>query len=214
MSLAQQLKCHLKQLKAFKLQMLNGSLGFVIIISAICILLHFFVPESTLAYRYSDISQGQWWRLITGNLMHTNHWHLAMNIAGLWVISFLYQFNRILIKLLFLFSVLCLMEGLGLYWFYPNLQGYVGLSGVLHGLFAYGAVREIFLKIKMGYFLLLGVIAKTAYEQFFGASSEVSQMIGARVATEAHLIGMISGVLIAVTCCMLSKAQKSNKNKI
>lgn len=178
--------------------LLNGTFGGLLLLSLICIILFTLVPESVLAFRRVEISHGQWWRLVTGNLMHTNHWHLLMNLAGLWTIGFLFEFKLSLFKFLVLFLCLCTMEGASLYWFYPQLQGYVGLSGILHGLFSYGAVREIFSGIKMGYLLLLGVILKTGYEHFFGASAEVIQMIGAKVAVDAHLVGMCCGIIIAI----------------
>lgn len=192
-----------------RIKCLNGTLGFVLFISLICSLLYFFIPENALAYQVHSIQQGQWWRLITGNLMHTNFWHLLMNVLGLWVIAFLYQFHFSFFKFLVLFTLLCLLEGLGLYFFYP-IQAYVGLSGVLHGLFAFGAVREILANIKMGYLLLIGVIFKTSYEQIFGSSIQLSQIIEAKVATEAHFVGMFCGIILAISIWALSKrkAQK------
>jgi len=92
-----------------------------------------------------------------------------------------------------------------LYLFYPGLLGYVGLSGMLHGLFTYGAISDISTGVKSGYLLLLGVIIKVAYEQIFGASIQVTQMIDARVATEAHLVGVITGILIVGLVGLMSK---------
>ena len=175
----------------------KGIYAFALLISIVCIALYFVQWEATLAYRRSDIAQGEYWRLLTGNLLHTNHWHVIMNLAGLWVVLMLHHFHYSLKGISYLFMVLCVLEGLGLYGFYPQLMGYVGLSGVLHGLFAYGAVADIQRGMKSGYLLLLGVIAKVGYEQVFGASDDVTHMIGARVATESHLVGLISGLLVA-----------------
>jgi len=161
--------------------------------------------DNLLAYRRSDISDGQWWRLITGNLLHTNHWHLLMNLAGLWVVLFLHHFHYQLKGLTALFILLCLFEGIGLYLGYPQLFGYVGLSGMLHGLFTFGAVQDIRRKMYSGYLLLLGVIVKVCHEQFYGASDDVTAMIGARVATEAHLVGLICGLVCALLFFMLPR---------
>ncbi|RTR33803.1 rhombosortase [Shewanella atlantica] len=151
--------------------------------------------DSLLAFRRSAITNGEYWRLFTGNLLHTNQWHLLMNLAGLWVLLLLFKPHFKVLSFTFIFSALCLLQGLGLYLFYPGLLGYVGLSGMLHGLFTYGAIRDISTGLKSGYLLLLGVIIKVGYEQIFGASVQVTEMIGARVATEAHLVGVITGIL-------------------
>ncbi|MGL4614442.1 MAG: rhombosortase, partial [Shewanella sp.] len=117
-----------------------GPYWLALLVSVLCIGLYLaglampFVDQ-LLAYQRSAITQGQWWRLVTGNLLHTNHWHLLMNLAGLWIVLFLHHFHYQLKGVSLLFLLLCLLEGLGLYLGYPQLLGYVGLSGMLHGLF-------------------------------------------------------------------------------
>ncbi|QLE87815.1 rhombosortase [Shewanella sp. Scap07] len=159
----------------------------------------YFMPVSDLLnYQRVQIDSGQWWRLISGNYLHTNHWHLIMNLAGMWVITALHYHFYNGKGLLILFASLSLLEGLGLYLFYPSLIGYVGLSGILHGYFTFGALKEIQHKMKAGYLLLLGVIAKVSYEHVNGATEQVSNLINARVATESHLIGVLAGVLVFI----------------
>jgi rhomboid family GlyGly-CTERM serine protease len=161
-------------------------------------------PTASMSEHFSylrvDIDRGQVWRLITGNLLHTNLWHLVMNLAGLWVILFLHEmhYKKQAVLIYSLFLSLCLLEGLGLYYFYPSLLAYVGLSGVLHGLFSFGAIMDISKSYRSGYLLLLGVMAKVYYEQTYGASDSVTELIGARVATESHLVGVVSGVICAI----------------
>ncbi len=165
--------------------------------------------DNVLAYQRSAINDGEWWRLASGNLLHTNQWHLLMNLAGLWVVLFLHHFHYHLKGLSALFFILCLFEGIGLYVGYPQLLGYVGLSGMLHGLFAYGAVQDIVRKLRSGYVLLVGVIIKVGHEQLYGASSDVTAMIGARVATEAHLVGLICGLICALVVFITLKLNRS-----
>jgi len=168
--------------------------------------------DSLLAFRRDGITNGEYWRLFTGNLLHTNQWHLLMNLAGLWVLLLLYKPHFYALNFTLLFSALCLLQGLGLYFFYPALLGYVGLSGMLHGLFTYGAIRDISTGLKSGYWLLLGVIIKVAYEQIFGASNQVTQMIGARVATEAHLVGVITGILALGLVSLFSRVYRKTNS--
>ena len=168
----------------------------VLAISILCTLLYFLHLDATLAFRRAAIAHGEWWRLLTGNLLHTNHWHLLMNLGGLWVISFLHENYYRAGNFTLLFGLLCLLQGVGLYWFFPALGGYVGLSGMLHGLFTYGALKDIQMKIRSGYLLFAGVCAKVAYEQYYGATDQITKLIDARVATEAHLVGVVSGILL------------------
>lgn len=169
----------------------------VTVVSLLCAALYFSGLETTLAYQRDLIKDGQVWRLLTGNFLHTNHWHLLMNVAGLWTIVLLHEVHYRAKDLAILIAVLALMQGLSLLIFFPETKGYVGLSGVLHGLFIYGAVRDINHGMKTGYLLTLGVIVKVAYEQIYGASHEITALIGARVATESHFIGVVSGI-----CCL------------
>ncbi|GGP58176.1 rhombosortase [Shewanella saliphila] len=198
-----------------------GPYHFLVMISVVCIALFAadiptpaFLPiDQYFSYRYDDIAHGQVWRLLTGNLLHTNLWHLLMNLAGFWVIVFLHEvhYKRHPEKLVLLFLCLCLLEGIGLYLFYPNLKAYVGLSGMLHGLFAFGAMMDIRKGYMSGYLLLIGVIAKVAYEQYFGASTSITELIAARVATESHLVGLICGLLCAVCWSVIANRFKYNK---
>ncbi|MGB0895266.1 MAG: rhombosortase [Parashewanella sp.] len=156
------------------------------------------IVDQYLMYQRVAIQQGDIWQLITGNYLHSNHWHLLMNLAGLWVILLLHDLHYSNKGLVLLFCLLSLLEGLSLYVFYPQLFNYVGLSGVLHGLIAFGAVLDITKKIQFGWLLLAGIIAKVGYEQIYGASADVAAIIDASVATESHLIGMILGFLAAL----------------
>ncbi len=177
------------------------SLGLGIsLISSLLFFLNYFSPsiDHYLVYDRSLIQTGMYWQLITGNLLHSNLWHLLLNLAGLWVILSIHAMHYSTKGIWILFWSLCLLEGIGLYLFSPQLEAYVGLSGMLHALFAFGAVCDIRAKYKTGWLLLFGVIAKVTHEQLYGASAEVTEMIGTRVATESHLTGVIIGVVLGL----------------
>ncbi|TCN80846.1 rhombosortase [Shewanella fodinae] len=166
----------------------------VLTISMLCTVLQWADAADIMEYQRQFIAQGQWWRLLTGNLIHTNLWHLLMNLAGFWVVVFIHRVHYGNRHLAWLLLTLCITEGLGLWFAFPTLSAYVGLSGVLHGLFAYGALSDIKIGWRSGYLLLVGVMAKVTWEQTMGANAEVTQLIGARVAIEAHLVGLLSGI--------------------
>ncbi len=138
------------------------------------------------------IIQGEIWRIVTGNFTHTNFAHLLMNTSA-FIIFYLmfkeYLSASLTLALLFIISVL-----VGLSIFITDIDYYSGLSGVIHGLFAWGAIRDIQANKRTGYWLLIGIIAKVCWEQMFGASESTVQLIDARVAIEAHLTGLLSGI--------------------
>ena len=146
------------------------------------------------AWDKSLILQGEIWRLITGNFTHTNLAHLLMNSAALTVFTFIFKDILTPKRLWLLVLSISLMTGLLL--LLSPIQSYVGLSGVLHGLFIWAAIEDIKQKRNTGWLLLFGIISKVSWEQYFGASASTISLINARVAIEAHLIGAFSGAIL------------------
>lgn len=164
------------------------------VISLICLGLQF-EPLATLSeWNRHALNQGEWWRILTGNFTHTNFPHLGMNLAGLWVISYIFKPST---KAL-LFALFTTSLGVGFAIFLSNMNIYVGLSGVLHGLFGYFAIQEVIQGRKSSWLLLIGLAAKVLWEQFAGPSASTAALIEARVAVEAHLAGAVTGVLFAL----------------
>ncbi|CAM3650254.1 hypothetical protein VA7868_04184 [Vibrio aerogenes CECT 7868] len=93
--------------------------------------------------------------------------------------------------------VICSLSiGIGLFW--TDIIRYVGLSGVLHGLFAGYALQEILAGRRSSWLLLAGVAGKVGWEQCFGAPATTAALIQAPVAIQAHLAGFISGVVTVI----------------
>jgi len=140
------------------------------------------------------IANGQYWRLLTGNFLHTNGWHLTFNLAGLILLHQLFgQYYSP--KALVSFTVFnCTAVGLMLFFFSPDIFYYVGLSGFLHGLFVAGCLAEITRGIKFSYLLLIGVSAKILFEQTSGATAQMSELINATIAVDAHLYGAVAAL--------------------
>ncbi|MFM2609616.1 rhombosortase [Vibrio chagasii] len=173
----------------------------LIFTSLLCVIFQLEPVQAWVVWDKSAIVDGQWWRILTGNFSHTNYSHLLMNLAGLWIISYLFQPTRKqLISALVLIS---LVTGLAL--LLSSIQIYVGLSGTLHGLFGLFALREALNGRKSSWLLVAGLIAKIAWEQFVGPSSTTGELINARVAIEAHLAGALAGGFLAIISLVLSK---------
>ncbi|WP_428774025.1 rhombosortase [Vibrio sp.] len=161
--------------------------------------------HSWLIWHRSDIFAGQWWRILSGNFTHTNWIHLAMNLAGLWIIAAIFRPDtlRLLAPMLLLGSVV------GIALFATDLQTYVGLSAILHGLFGYFATREALHGRTSSWLLVVGLLFKVGWEQWFGPSSSTETWIEASVAIDAHLVGALSGIGMALLEFLLHKKRPS-----
>lgn len=142
------------------------------------------------------VSQGDVWLLLSGHIAHLNWSHWMLNMAGLAIVAFFFSTHATCRQWTIVVVVSSCVISAGLWWLLPEIKNYVGLSGVLHGLFLYGALREIRFYPRSGYVLLIALIFKLAWEFFNGALPGSEDMAGGRVLTEAHLLGAIGGISV------------------
>ncbi len=154
------------------------------------------VLSPLLDFDRNAIIQGEWWRLLTGHLMHTNLWHLAMNLGALLVILAVQGMHLTIARFLVLLIAGCLMISLDILFLSPSMMIYSGLSGWLHCLLVWGALADIVKHWSSGWLILLGVFIKVVWEQIHGGSSDIVALIDAKVAIDAHLFGAITGVIL------------------
>lgn len=145
--------------------------------------------SSLLSFQRTSIIDSEYWRLITANFIHLNDNHLYLNGAGLLLIWLLVGDKFKAIEWLFLTALLALTVSIGLFIFNPDLQHYVGLSGVLHGLLVAGALKYYDSYEEM--VLLALVVVKLLYEQAYGPLSGSEELINGSVIVDAHLYGAI-----------------------
>jgi rhomboid family GlyGly-CTERM serine protease len=140
------------------------------------------------------IAAGQLWRLVTGNLVHLGWWHLFLNELG--VLVYVLLCPERLAPAVWLRRLLLLGLGvsLGLYFAVPALDRYVGLSGVMHGLFILGLGRQVMQKDLIAGGCLLYLVAKLSWELYSGAPVSDEVAIGGRVATESHFWGAMAAL--------------------
>ncbi len=154
--------------------------------------------QQWLLYDRAALAKGQYWRGLSGHLLHSNHWHLLMNLAGLLLVMLLHGHYFRSRQLLLQWPLFAGIISVLLYFCSPGMQIYVGLSAMLHAMLTLGALKDIQVKQSTGALLFAGLIAKVAWEQWQGPDAQLSQLINASVAIDAHLYGVISGVLLAV----------------
>lgn len=151
--------------------------------------------RSALRYDSVAIAAGQWWRLLSANFVHLGWWHLFLNELGLLVLVLLCPERlswAVWARRLLLLGVgMCL----GLYFFVPGIRWYVGLSGVIHGLFVLGLGRQVMQKDLIAAGCLAFLIGKVAWEMVAGVPVSDEAAIGGAVLVESHLYGALSALI-------------------
>jgi rhomboid family GlyGly-CTERM serine protease len=161
-----------------------------------------------LRYDRAAIAGGEWWRLLTGNLVHLpgntivwegfrfhGPWHLFLNELGVLVLVLLCPERLSAAVWARRVILLGLGMSLGLYFFAPSLRWYVGLSGVMHGLCLLGLMPQALKKDIVALGCILYLLGKLGYELYAGAPVSDEHAIGGKVALDSHLWGAISGLV-------------------
>lgn len=159
---------------------------------------------NALAWHRAPIADGQWWRLITGHMVHGNGWHAAMNAAGIAVIAI--AFARTLSVAAWLLVVLASMFAIDVVFaLRPWPETYVGFSGVAHALLATPLVTSLARDRPAVMTLLAMLWLKVIVESMLGGSESTAALIGLEVATSAHLtavaVGSVIGSILRLTRC-------------
>lgn len=175
------------------------------------VILQSFGEDAIALFRYENtmIKTGEWWRLLSGHFIHLGWTHLILNLAGMWLLVFI--FHSLIKPVVLLASVLLLATGtsLGLLMFSPAVVWYIGLSGMLHGFITMGAMLIFRSKPWPAVFLLACVTVKLIWEQFFADANAIELAIGGKVIYDAHLYGAITGILIiTISSLMLSVSHR------
>lgn len=156
-----------------------------------------------LRYDRDAIAAGQVWRLITCHLVHLNVWHMAMNLAGFLLCCFFFNdlLTRRTLWLWFLPSSVAV--GCAFYVVDDGLGWYVGLSGILHGLFILCLLLGWRGNPKLHSLVLALIVGRLVWEQMPGYDVEYLRgVINGRVYVNAHLYGSIAGALTGIGLCL------------
>jgi rhomboid family GlyGly-CTERM serine protease len=159
-----------------------------------------FGSDVTLWLRYdrNAILSGEIWRIFTGHLAHLTWSHLLMNLLGLALVWGLFDRNmpakRWLHTTLFSgFGISLLLMVVD-----PHLRWYVGLSGVLHGMFIVGCLYDMKAGRWDSKLLMAMIIAKLLWEQLVGPLPGSETTAGGSVVVDAHLFGALMGFITYV----------------
>jgi rhomboid family GlyGly-CTERM serine protease len=153
--------------------------------------------RQALQYERTAIHAHEYWRLATAHLVHLDLRHLLMNLTGLAALWTLFGRERSVAQWLAIGLGSAAAIDAGLWWGAPAVLWYVGLSGVLHGVWAAAGIalwrhshRDTTVTLAV-----LGV--KLLMEQHYGPLSAVVTADAMPVVTLAHVYGALGGLTVA-----------------
>lgn len=185
---------------------LTLSLWLTLGLGGLMVLLGLFpsMTEPLLQFDRARVVQGEWWRLLSGQLVHYGIYHLAMNVAALLLCGYVLLRDLSLPSYASLLLITAVGVGLGIQTLSPDLDFYAGLSGVLHGLIVAGlllGLREA--PIFNGIALLL-LVGKLVQEQ--SADFDTSHaLLPVPVAVDAHAYGAVAGLIFALVLLLINR---------
>jgi rhomboid family GlyGly-CTERM serine protease len=178
----------------------RGDWALPVALSALLLATYFAVPGAAPAWRYdrAAILDGEAWRLVTGHLLHADVHHLGWNVFGVLLVWFLFARDYTPRQWLAILLASTAVTSAGFLLLEPELEWYVGFSGVLHGCMAAGLVAWLRSTRDPLTWLVAGLFAaKLAWEHFQGALPFTAGTLSLPVVHEAHTYGAIGGVLAA-----------------
>ncbi len=163
-----------------------------------------------LEYQHQYIISGQWWRLLTGHIVHLGPIHTALNLAGFWLIINLVGEQRSLRLWCLSFTFIALGTSVCMLWLNPKIGYYAGLSGVLHGLLVFGLLPLSQSNKLIGWGGLCIVCIKLTHEQIIpNSTAQTAALIDAPVVSIAHFYGAILGFLLHLLLITIKKYKHS-----
>lgn len=151
--------------------------------------------EDWLRYQRGEILDGQFWRLLSGHLVHLGPTHLALNLFALVFVWLLFRTVLASPEWWAGAAACALGTGFGLL-LNPHIDWYAGLSGILHGLLVLGALSLPTERRRETVVLVSMVAVKVGWELAAGPLPGSTALAGGPVVVAAHGWGLVSGLAL------------------
>lgn len=157
------------------------------------------VVNPYLEFNRERVSSGEVWRLLTSSFAHLGSNHMFMNLSVYILATLIFSPALSLLRWHVALVICCASVGVGLLLFDTNVVGYVGLSGALYGMVAFGLLMNIKENVLIYALSYVFVAYKVISQQLSGYDPVgMVEFIGGNVIESAHLFGWIAGNLCAV----------------
>lgn len=172
-----------------------------LLLAGVLVLMQWLAGSAWEQVRYDRqaILAGELLRLATAHLIHLDFTHLGWNLAGLALVAWLFgrEFRAPEWALILASSTVAV--DLGFLWLEPQLEWYVGFSGVLHGLMAAGLCAWLWRTPDSLTALVATVFAaKLAWEHFAGPLPFTAGSLDVPVVHQSHSYGAVGGAVAAL----------------
>ncbi|KQP37002.1 rhombosortase [Pseudorhodoferax sp. Leaf274] len=152
--------------------------------------------QQALRYERAAVLQGELWRLWTGHLVHLGWVHWALNALGLLVYALLADRPPAPLTLLRQWFVLATGISLLFVALVPTLAHYVGLSGVLYGLFLLALWPGVRRLDPVSIAALCTVAAWLGAQLIRGPDRHEMALVGGAIIVQAHVFGLACAALM------------------
>ena len=187
--------------------------GVWIAIGIVCAVTVFLGDWSTEAFRFdrTAISNGDWWRIVTSHFIHFSYGHLLLNLVALGLAGYVASPSSNLAPQIFAWLWLIGFTGLGLWFLAPDLNYFVGLSGVLHGAMLVAIASSPYYSLRVRWAVGVVIISKVLWEQT-GLYDDMAniEIIGGRTEPRSHLYGTLAGLIWVVVWFMIPYGRNRN----
>lgn len=149
--------------------------------------------------RAAILTGGEYARLVTAHFFHHDLRHLAWNLVGLALVAALFAREFALSGWIVILVASTVAVDLGFLLLEPQLEWYVGFSGVLHGLMAAGLCAWLWRTPDAITALVAGLFAlKLGWEHLVGPLPFTASTLAIPVIHQSHTYGAIGGTAAAL----------------
>lgn len=156
-------------------------------------------PFATLlTYDRMSMAGGEWWRFITGHLVHWSPAHLLWDLAAFLILGAICELHTS--RWLYAATIVATAAAVSAFLFFmcPDVALYRGLSAIDSGLFLLAAVIVGQRNPSIAFVLLSAFVGKLIIEVTSGVPLFVPAADDVRVLPSVHLIGAAIGFCAAV----------------
>lgn len=177
----------------------NVSRPMLPLLLVLWILLNQAAGEKAFELFHVQVKPDDWsylYRILSGHFVHLNWRHAIINciaLIGIWILS-----DNVFSDLEWLVSVA--VSGIivsVLLTAFSSIRWYAGFSGILHAIFVLIVLVDKNITRRATITILVVLCLKLSYEALFAENTVSESIIGINVVVEAHVFGVIAGMMLA-----------------